>query len=93
MTEFSIQAKRENTLNALHAYLFLFVVMAGKSVRQCLQSCIGKASEGRHSCDQQHALGQADDQCRGGKTHHTAQIDRPGPEEMHQPAHDQREEG
>lgn len=69
------------------------MIMARKCIRQRLQRCIGKASEGRHGRDHQHTLGQTDDQSGYGKTHHAAQIDSPRPEETHQPTHDQREEG
>ncbi len=75
--------KRQKIYEVWNAYLFFFVVVAGKRVRQCLQCGIGKASEGRHSCDQQDALRQADDQSGDGEAHHAAQIDRPGPKETH----------
>lgn len=67
--------------------------MAGECVRQSLQRGIRVASESRHYSDQDHTLGQADDQSREREAHHTAHVDPSRAKVVNQMAHDQGEEG
>lgn len=71
--------QRRNKLHAdmnTRSYLFVFVILARESVGKSLQGRIGKSCQRRHGCNQDHILGQADDESRDGEAHHTAQVDR-----------------